>query len=542
MMKHIARAILAAAVASATWLALAPSAEAVPSYSRRYGLECSSCHTMWGALNAAGVTFRLSGYRAMFGTDLVPITPDIEVGGGVFAIPTTLPISFITGFGGDWRTEKRQPSDGTVFRRTASSLDIEDASIFLTGPIGKRFSAFVEFPMFETKAWEFTPTGPAEANDHTQIRQFQFASETPVFEVAKFWWNNLLGDVLLPRDSFNALIGITHLPLPYSPGKVRLSVNQYPVYERRALDLISPTSSTGTFTGVGPWLPNDMPDKLFRLSEPQALAEFNGMIVPGGNPGDTSKRETFWLEYHLGISNGTSTLADNNNAKDVYGRLVGRYYGQSLGVFGLFDPDTYDDTTRRAGALPGACGDKPLESPLSVPACLGLANSTNPLFNPGSQLFNTGIFNPLQPYAKNDLAKFGVDGTLSLVPWKIPFSLDNQFMWSREGNPTLFGVPFTWIGGFHQLNWWISKEAVAYGRFDWIQGKEFNDVPSGGITDVKPREWDVVAGAQYLLYQNVKLVAEFRHHVFEDQIPKPPDQHTAKLIDDGGTLRVMMGF
>ncbi len=343
-MKRIVRAILAAAVTAATLILLTPTADAVPSYTRRYGLECSSCHTMWGSLNAAGVTFRLSGYRAMFGRDLVPISPDIDVGAGVFAIPTTLPLSFITGFGGDWRTEKRQPSDGTILRRTASSLNVEDASIFLTGPIGKHFSVFAEFPMFESKAWEFTPTGPSEANDHTQVRQFQFTSESPAFEVAKFWFNNLLGEALLPRDSFNALVGITHIPLAYPSGKVRLSVNQYLVYERRALDLISPLMP-------GSFLVGDSNDKLFRLSEPQALAEINGMIVPGGSPTDTSKRETFWLEYHLGMSNGSAVLADNNNAKDAYGRLVGRYYGQSLGVFGYFSPDTYDDTLRRGAAL-----------------------------------------------------------------------------------------------------------------------------------------------------------------------------------------------
>jgi len=55
----------------ATSLLLFPStAEAVPSYTRRYGFDCNTCHTMWGALNAAGVTFRLSGYRAMFGKEL----------------------------------------------------------------------------------------------------------------------------------------------------------------------------------------------------------------------------------------------------------------------------------------------------------------------------------------------------------------------------------------------------------------------------------------------------------------------------------------
>jgi hypothetical protein len=525
-MKQIVRAVVAAAVAIATLVLLVPSAEAVPSYTRRYGLECSSCHTMWGSLNAAGVTFRLSGYRAMFGKDLVPLSPDIDVGAGVFAIPTTLPLSFITGFGGDWRTEKREPSDGTIFRRTASSLNVEDASIFLTGPIGKHFSVFAEFPMFENKGWEFTPTGPAEANDHTQVRQFQFESESPAFEVAKFWFNNLLGEALLPRDSFNALVGITHLPLPYSPGKVRLSVNQYLVYERRALDLISP-SLPGSF------LPGDSNDKLFRLSEPQALAEINGMVVPVGSPTDTSKRETFWLEYHLGMSNGSAVLADNNNAKDVYGRLVGRYYGQSLGVFGYFSPDTYDDTLRKGSAI--TCGSgTALEFP-NLGNCFDLG-----LVDPASLLPLTGIMNPANPFAKNELAKIGVDWTFSLVPFNIPFSLDNQVMWSRESNTTLFGVPFTWVGGFHQLNWFIAKEAVAYARFDWIQGKEFNDVPFGGVTDVKPREWDVVAGVQYLVFQNAKLTGEFRHHVFSDQIFK--DVRQAKLIDDGGTVRVSLGF
>jgi len=531
-MNRIVRAILAAAVTVATLVLLTPTADAVPSYTRRYGLECSSCHTMWGSLNAAGVTFRLSGYRAMFGRDLVPISPDIDVGAGVFAIPTTLPLSFITGAGGDWRTEKRAPSDGTVFRRTASSLNVEDASIFLTGPIGKHFSVFAEFPMFESKGWEFTPTGPSEANDHTQVRQFQFESESPAFEVAKFWFNNLLGEALLPRDSFNALVGITHLPLAYPSGKVRLSVNQYLVYERRALDLISPLMPSSFLVG-------DSNDKLFRLSEPQALAEINGMIVPGGSPTDTSKRETFWLEYHLGMSNGSAVLADNNNAKDAYGRLVGRYYGQSLGVFAYFSPDTYDDTLRRGAALNQSC-----HSPLGGLEFPFPQNINCQFDASGVVLMDVpnGIMNPANPYGKNSEVKLAVDGTLSLVPFNVPFALENQFMWSRESNPTLFGANFTWIGGFHQLNWYIAKEAVAYARFDWIQGKEFNDMPFGGITDTKPREWDVVAGVQYLVYQNVKLTGEFRHHVFEDQAVHPSDLRRARLTDDGGTVRVMLGF
>src|SRR3989442_5659112 len=88
-------------------LIYAPSTLAVPSYSRRYGMECSGCHTMWGSLNGAGVTFRLSGYRAIFGRDLTPVSEDIEIAKGV-TIPSTLPLSFITGVGVDSRSEKRE--------------------------------------------------------------------------------------------------------------------------------------------------------------------------------------------------------------------------------------------------------------------------------------------------------------------------------------------------------------------------------------------------------------------------------------------------
>ncbi len=524
-MKQIARNIVLVAVLTATSLILfAPSAEAVPSYSRRYGFACSSCHTMWGALNAAGITFRLSGYRAMFGKDLVPIEEgkDINIPGVNLHIPSTLPLSFITGVGFDQRTEKRRAFNGTTNTRGASSLALEDASIFLTSPIGDRFSAFVEFPMYETRAWEFTPVGPSGpaagnapggANDMNPLRHFQFSTEKPIFEVAKLSWNNLLGDAL-PRDSFNGLVGITHLPLPYSPGKVRLSVNQYPIYERRALELISPMH-TSTMGGA---------DGLFRLSEPQILAELNGMVVPGGAVTDSQKRETLWFEYHLGVTNASNDAADNNRSKGAYARLVGRWYNQSLGFFGFYTPDTYDDTVR-----------------------------TDPAFVLGASAPNTGIFNPLAPQASNRATAIGVDSTLSLAPWGIPISFDNQIMWRKESNPTGFNTQFAWRGGFNQVNWFVNPQVVVYGRYDWIRANTFDDTPLGGITFSAPRDQDVVAGVQYTPWENVKLVGEYRHHVFEDRaVGTPVDltglqpfltrTTTAQIKDDGFTARLMMGF
>ena len=206
-MKRIAIIVTVFTVVAATsLLLLASSASAVPSFSRKFGAECSMCHTMWGALNGAGVTFRLSGYRATNGKDLEPVEKNVELPPSNVVIPSSFPLSIITGVGYDAVKTKREAADGTTTTRTGTSLALEDASIFLTGPLGEHLSAFAEFPMFETRNGEFLPTGPAEANDK-KTGAIQFSSEKPTFEVAKFWWNNLLGE-MAPRDSVNMATGV----------------------------------------------------------------------------------------------------------------------------------------------------------------------------------------------------------------------------------------------------------------------------------------------------------------------------------------------
>jgi hypothetical protein len=510
-MSHVRNTVVGALLTATLALLLTESAWAVPSYSRRYGVDCSTCHTVWGALTGAGVTFRLSGYRAINGRELKPISEDIELGNGALTIPTTLPFSFVTGVGYDWRSEERTSNGnpvggalpaGTKTTQKASSLALEDASIFLTGSFGKHLSGFIEFPMYETKAWEFTPTGPAEANSAsgssaTGGRQFQFVAENPAFEVAKFWWNDLVGD----NNSMNLLGGITHLPLAYPSGKVRLSVNQFLIYERRALDLISPRGVSGSIGSAD--------ESLFRLGEPQIFVELNGILTFGKALTDTGKRETFWNEYHIGVSNGSNGKPDNNTTKDLYGRYVMRWYNQSLGVFGYTSADTYDDLFRTSNTV-------------GVGGSLGIMS--------GAQ-------------SANKMTRTGLDFTLSLAPFGIPVSLDNQFMWNSESNPTGFDQAFKWRGGFDQLNWLVSRNDVLYARYDWIKGDSFNDTNSNvngntGQTAATPQEYDIVAGYQHLIQQNVKFILELRRHEFKDTSAPT----TAKLADTGGTARFMIGF
>jgi hypothetical protein len=492
-----------------------PNAWAVPSYTRRYGVECTTCHSVWGALTGAGNTFKLSGYRAIYGVDLKPETEDNEIAHGTLVIPSTLPLSFVTGVGYDSRTEKRTYSGALnattvgspVTSQSGSTIALEDASIFMTSPLGKNLSAFVEFPMYETRAWEFTPTGLSSlyaANYVGASKNIQFATEKPAFEVAKFFWNNLLGDSA-PRDSVNLLFGITHLPLAYSPGKVRLPVNQDLIYERRALDLISRTPVSTLLVASS--------DGLFRLSEPQGIIELFGMFVPGHEVTDV--KTSMWGEYHVGISNGSNANADNNTLKDIYGRITLRGKGQAFGLFAYHSTDAYDDSLRTTGA-----------NPATTP------NDTN-------AAHTIGIMSGAQ--VANKHSTYGPNFTLSLVPFGVPVWLDNDILYRRESSPTGFDVPFNWKGGFHQLNWQYSKQTMAYFRYDWISGDRFNDttVTVNGVTGstlVEPRERDYVLGVQSLVAPNLKMIGEYRDHKFEDLAG------AGSLKDNGLTLRFMIGF
>jgi hypothetical protein len=48
---------------------------------------------------------------------------------------------------------------------------------------------------------------------------------------------------------------------------------------------------------------------------------------------------------------------------------------------------------------------------------------------------------------------------------------------------------------------------------------------SGGIGPVDPKLWDIVGGAQYFLYDNFKLIAEYRHGEKDlGSVPAAPEQ------------------
>jgi hypothetical protein len=287
-------------------------------------------------------------------------------------------------------------------------------------------------------------------------------------------------------------------------------VNQYLVYERRGLDYISPIPVDALFADP------EVADRVFRLGEPQGMLEVNGMIVPGKKVEAVSKRDTLWLEYHVGAANASNAGPDGNVEKSVYGRFIARWYNQSLGAFGFWSPNIADP---------------------------GMVRSASAAVYQGRN-----VINQADPSFSNARTTGGLDATLSLAPFKIPVSLENNVLFNRESNPTGYGKELVWWGGFHQLNWFPTKMAVVYARYDWIEGHEYDDTGVGGASKARPMEWDILGGVQYMVLENLKLIGEYRHHEFDDRVSSttylagPTVAGNSTLKDDGFTLRAMVGF
>lgn len=495
-MRRLGVYCVALAVWSGVLLFVPPSASAIPAFARRYGLSCSACHSAWPQLNQAGMSFMMSGYRRLMGRELKPTTADIELAKGALSIPSIPPLAILTQFGFDYQEVARRASNGTTATRKGSSFDFNEIELVAGAPLGKNLSFFLDYDLFETEIEN--RTGPGEADETGSQRNLQFETEGPRAPgMAMIIWNSLLPQSVAPIDSLNIIGGINELPVAFSPEHRRLSASPYLIYERRGMDLLSGTP-------LEDLLSEAERRRLFRLSKPQIGVEVNGMLMPGAGMSGMAMRDAVMLEYHLGVTSGSNNNdSDPNTEKDLYGRLALSWQGQTLGVFGYWSPDIYDDSLRRDRSV----------------AAGGI------LAGPGRS---------------NETVSVGPDLTLSLEPLDLPVWLESQLLFNHESEPTGFEKSFDWWGGFTQLNWKIVKPLLLYGRYDWLRGDSFDDTTVGGTTGPgKPREWQVAAGLQWYVLENFKLLAEYSRHEFKNTASSPSKQ---RIEEDFFTLRAALGF
>lgn len=466
-------------------------AEAIPAFARLYWYKCSACHSAFPALNAAGEEFRLSGYRRFEGEDVVPKVPPVEIGDRL-ELPGIVPLSFSLEAGYNFTEIDNTLGDGSKnantaddFRRNQSSFNLVELELLAGASLGRHLSFFLEAPLGETEIRQFFDPEVRRHGTKTELE----GPEVP--ELAFIGLHN----ILVP-DLLNLKAGIIELPTAFSPTARRLSFFPYLVYEATALDVVS-RRGVDDFISVPGVDEEGLERNQFRLSKSQVGVQLFGRVTPSPH-----QIANLYVDYFVGVVNGNNTNTDNNKTKDVFGRLALTYTiantTLTVGGFGYYSDNTVDNLT------------------------------TNP--ENGARY-------------KDRLWRTGPDISFTLLK-PLYLNLYSQILFGEDSNATGFGKKASWWGGFVQGEVKPLDELILYGRYDWIDGDRFNDTDvtingaSGTIGPVEPRLWDVVIGAQYFLYENFKLTAEYRRGEKDLNPARPTVSQLKKTEEDA----VFAGF
>jgi len=156
------------------------------------------------------------------------------------------------------------------------------------------------------------------------------------------------------------------------------------------------------------------------------------------------------LGWALGSTTGSNNRVDNNASKDFYLHLSRAYKFQKLGFFLYYSPD---------------------------------------LLGPGKQ---------------NQALRLGPDFTF----YSRRFRFVGQFLAAYDSNPTDHSQDLWYYGGFLEGNYRFTPTLVSLLRLDYVWTPTFDDTSVGGFTRVRRRLWGVTGGGQWLVLENLKLVAE----------------------------------
>jgi hypothetical protein len=152
----------------------------------------------------------------------------------------------------------------------------------------------------------------------------------------------------------------------------------------------------------------------------------------------------------LGLAAGSNNRTDNNSSKDVYVR-IGRVLGfHRAGMLVYYSPDILG-----RGAVDSAL-------------------------------------------------RFGPDVTL----YYRRLTVLSQFLAARDSNPTTYGEDMWWYGGFVEADYRLTPTLVALFRPELTGMPTFDDTDHGGTTRIRRHLWQVTAGLQWLVLENLKLIAE----------------------------------
>ncbi len=453
-------------IAVAVGLIVPMQAQAIPAFSRLYGLQCGACHSAYPALNSLGEGFRLSGYRQYAGGDLTPAVPPVKIGDRL-ELPGVVPLSVSLKAGYNFTEVDNTLGNGSknsntaaTFKRSQSSFNLNEFEFLAGAPLGRHLSFFMDFALAETEIRQFFDPEVREKGTKSSL-------EGPSVPMLAFVG---IHNILMP-DLLNIKGGVIELPTAFSPEHRRLSFFPYLAYEATALDVIS-RKGIDDLVSVPGLTDENLESNQSRLSKTQLGVQLFGRATPS-----LHQVPALYLDYVVGVVNGNNINPDNNKTKDGFGRLAATYTVANtiltVGGFGYYSGNTLDSLT------------------------------TIPTTSVGY---------------KDRLWRAGPDISVTLTA-PIYVNLFSQLLFAEDSNATGFGKHAKWWGGFVEADVKPLDQLVLYGRYDWISGRRFDDTGvtisgvAGSIGPVHPRLWDIVVGAQYFLWENFKLISEYRYGV-----------------------------
>jgi len=144
-------------------------------------------------------------------------------------------------------------------------------------------------------------------------------------------------------------------------------------------------------------------------------------------------------------------------------------------------------------------------------------------------------------YYSPDIVGSGIDDrTVRFGPdvdlYSRRFRLLGQFLAEHESSPTGNGESMWYYGGFLEGNFRVTSTLVSLLRVDYAWNPAFDDRRRGGDTHVKRRLWELTGGLQWLLFENLKAVAEVTYGESQETVS---DDETATWR---ATLRLVTAF
>jgi len=256
----------------------------------------------------------------------------------------------------------------------------------------------------------------------------------------------------------------------------------------------------GWLTNVqGGWyeLPLGVSPQIHRLSvRPYLTYGLNGCSLlgiepPGGRcedsptPGEpqlgaqvAAQHEVSSFGWVAGFTNGSNNLVDGTASKDVYLRASQGFWSHRVGFYLAYSPDLI-----------------------------------------GHGVDDRGV-------------RFGPDLDL----YSRRFRLLGQFLAGHESNPSGRERGLWYYGSFLEGQYRVTKDLLALLRFEYAWTQTFDDTRQGGVSRVRKRIWETTAGWQWLLVENVRVIAEV---TYGEDVDTVSDQSTATWT---GTLRLATAF